>query len=245
MPIKRNPYIRKLLYLVSVILLIALFVVLKQNQNKQICEKITIEIDAPIEKQLVTKRLINNQLNRWYVGGLLGISQANLSLPTIEKLIQQMPSVKKAEVSFDLRGELLIEIEQRIPVMRVVPAYGASYYVSKDFAQIPANTTEAARVPIVNGNLTKTMIKKVYTLSTYVQENEFMEALTEQIFVDDNNDLVIIPKIKNQRIVIGDTTLIPEKFEKLILFYQEGLNHIGWEKYHTINLKYKNQIVCK
>ena len=89
------------------------------------------------------------------------------------------------------------------------------------------------------------MIKKVYTLSTYVQENEFMEALTEQIFVDDNSDLVIIPKIKNQRIVIGDTTLIPEKFEKLILFYQEGLNHIGWEKYHTINLKYKNQIVCK
>ena len=156
-----------------------------------------------------------------------------------------MPSVKKAEVSFDLRGELLIEIEQRIPVMRVVPAYGASYYVSKDFAQIPANTTEAARVPIVNGNLTKTMIKKVYTLSTYVQENEFMEALTEQIFVDDNSDLVIIPKIKNQRIVIGDTTLIAEKFEKLILFYQEGLNHIGWEKYHTINLKYKNQIVCK
>ena len=245
MPIKRNPYIRKLLYLVSVILLIALFVVLKQNQNKQICEKITIEIDAPIEKQLVTKRLINNQLNRWYVGGLLGISQANLSLPTIEKLIQQMPSVKKAEVSFDLRGELLIEIKQRMPVMRVIPMYGTSYYVAKDFTQIPAYVTEVARVPIVNGNLTKAMIKKVYTLSTYVQENEFMEALTEQIFVDDNNDLVVIPKIKNQRVVIGDTTLIPEKFEKLILFYQEGLNHIGWEKYHTINLKYKNQIVCK
>lgn len=245
MPIKRNPYIRKLLYLVSVILLIALFVVLKQNQSKQICEKITIEIDAPIEKQLVTKRLINNQLNSWYVAGLLGISQANLSLPTIEKLIQQMPSVKKAEVSFDLRGELLIEIKQRMPVMRVIPMYGTSYYVAKDFTQIPAYVTEVARVPIVNGNLTKAMIKKVYTLSTYVQENEFMEALTEQIFVDDNSDLVIIPKIKNQRIVIGDTTLIPEKFEKLILFYQEGLNHIGWEKYHTINLKYKNQIVCK
>jgi cell division protein FtsQ len=245
MSVKRNPYIRKILYLISVILLIALFVVLKQNQSKQICQKITIEIDAPIEKQLVTERLINNQINKWYVGGLLGISQANLSLPTIEKRIQQMPSVKKAEVSFDLRGELLIEIEQRIPVMRVIPLYGISYYVAKDFTQIPAYATEVARVPIVNGNLTKAMIKKVYTLSTYVQENEFMEALTEQIFVDNNNDLIIIPKIKNQRIVIGDTALIPEKFDKLELFYKEGLSNLGWEKYHSINLKYKNQIVCK
>jgi cell division protein FtsQ len=245
MATKRNPYIRKVLYLISVVLLITLFMVLKQNQSKQICEKITIEIDAPVEKQLVTERLINNQINKWYVGGLLGVSQANLSLPTIENRIQQMPSVKKAEVSFDLRGELLIQIQQRMPVMRVIPTYGTSYYVAKDFTQIPVSATEVARVPIVNGNLTKSMIKKVYTLSTYVQENEFMEALTEQIFVDNNNDLIIIPKIKNQRIVIGDTTLIPEKFDKLALFYQEGLNHIGWGKYQTINLKYKNQIVCK
>jgi cell division protein FtsQ len=242
---KRNPYIRKSLYLISVLLLVLLFIVLKNNQSKQFCQKITIEIDAPVEKQLVTERLINNQLNKWYSGGLLGVSQKQLSLPTIEKRLQEMPSVKKAEVSFDLRGELLIQIKQRMPVVRIIPQSGSSYYIAQDFTHIPASTAEVARVPIANGRLTNAMIKKVYTLSTYVQENEFMEALTEQIFVDNNNDLVIVPKIKNQRIIVGDTTLIKEKFEELVDFYSEGLNHIGWDKYRIINLKYKNQIVCK
>jgi cell division protein FtsQ len=45
--------------------------------------------------------------------------------------------------------------------------------------------------------------------------------------------------------VIGDTNNIPEKFEKLTDFYVDGLNHVGWNKYQIIDLKYKNQIVCK
>jgi cell division protein FtsQ len=30
----------------------------------------------------------------------------------------------------------------------------------------------------------------------------------------------------------------------LMTFYKEGLNKVGWNAYLTINLKYKNQIVC-
>jgi cell division protein FtsQ len=77
-----------------------------------------------------------------------------------------------------------------------------------------------------------------------VYENAFIDAITEQIFVE-NGDLIIIPKINNQKIVIGDTNNIPEKFEKLTDFYVDGLNHVGWNKYQIIDLKYKNQIVCK
>ncbi|PCJ65554.1 MAG: hypothetical protein COA58_09080 [Bacteroidetes bacterium] len=225
-------------------MLIAVFIVLKGQQAEQICEKVVIEIDAPIEKQLITERRIKDNLGKWYSGGLYGVAQSNISLKEIEAKIEEMPSVKKAEVSFDLRGELKLQIKQRLPIVRIINSNGDSYYLSKDFTKIPTKGTDVARVPIANGRLSTTMIKKVYTLSTYVQENEFMEALTEQIFVDKNSDLVIVPKVKNQKIIIGDTANIEEKFQKLIDFYQHGLNHIGWEKYHTINLKYKDQIVC-
>jgi cell division protein FtsQ len=34
------------------------------------------------------------------------------------------------------------------------------------------------------------------------------------------------------------------KLENLKLFYQKALPKVGWERYSSINLKYKNQIVC-
>jgi cell division protein FtsQ len=240
MVVKMNPYIRKTLYVIAIGLLIALFVTLKAKQDEQICEIISIEIDASIEKQLVTERLVMDK----YTGGLYGTEAANMPLADIESKLESMPAVLNAEVSFDLRGELTLQIEQRIPVVRIMSHTGESYYLSKDNTKIPSRGTDVARVPIANGRLTNAMITKVYTLSTYVQENAFMEALTEQIFVNKNSELVIVPKLINQQIIIGDATDLEEKFAKLIDFYEHGLNHIGWDKYHTINLKYKDQIVC-
>jgi cell division protein FtsQ len=241
---KWNTYTRKTSYVLGLVLLVVLLIVLKRQQANQICNKITIEIDAPLQKQLVTQRLVLDKISEWYSGGLSGTSQQNLDLPDIERRLETMPAVKNAEVSFDLRGELRIEVEQRIPLVRIIHSNGEQFYLADDYTKIPVIGTDVARVPIANGRLTNAMIRKVYTLSTYVHENPFMEALTEQIFVDTKDDLVIIPKLQNQRIIIGDTERIEQKFEKLIDFYTEGLNHIGWDKYKTINLKYKDQIVC-
>jgi cell division protein FtsQ len=45
--------------------------------------------------------------------------------------------------------------------------------------------------------------------------------------------------------VFGEAKDFEEKFEKLKTFYTEGLNKTdGWNKYSTINIKYKNQVVC-
>ena len=244
MAVKMNPYIRKTLYVIAIGLLVALFVTLKAKQDEQICEIISIEIAAPIEKQLVTERLVMDKLSAWYTGGLYGTEAVNMPLADIESKLESMPAVLNAEVSFDLRGELTLQIVQHLPVVRIMSNMGESYYLSKDNTKIPSRGTDVARVPIANGRLTNAMITKVYTLSTYVQENTFMEALTEQIFVNKNSELVIVPKLINQQIIIGDATDLEEKFAKLIDFYRHGLNHIGWDKYHTINLKYKDQIVC-
>lgn len=245
MSISQNPYIRKSLYLVALLFLVVLFFLLYRNQQEQICEEVAIKIDAPIEKKLVTIPMIQDKLEEWYDGGLSGVEKRNLALNEIEDKIEDIPAVKNAEVSFDLRGILQISIDQRMPIVRIIPSAGDSYYLALDATKIPTSGSDVARVPVATGNLSATMIKKVYTLSTYVQENEFIEALTEQIFVNNNNDLVIVPKIKSQRIIIGDTTDVETKFNKLQDFYTHGLSFIGWNKYKTINLKYKNQIVCK
>ena len=36
-----------------------------------------------------------------------------------------------------------------------------------------------------------------------------------------------------------------EKFNKLEIFYSEGLNYVGWNKYSIIKLDYNGQVVCE
>ena len=60
-----------------------------------------------------------------------------------------------------------------------------------------------------------------------------------------DRELELFPAIGNHKIIFGNAENIAEKFNKLKLFYKEGLNKSdSWTKYSTINLKYKNLVVC-
>lgn len=245
MEINKNPYFRKSIYLLVLMGLAVLFFGLYRNQNAQICNEVSIAIDAPIEQQLITTPIIQDYLDEWFSGGLSGVQKKDLSLHIIEDKIENLPAVESAQVSFDLRGVMKIDITQKVPIVRIYNGSTGGYYLGQDGSKIPVEGHEVARVPIATGGFSQSMIKKVYTLAAYVHENPFIKALTEQIFVNKNRDLVLIPKIKNQRIIVGDTIDLDQKFSKLQDFYTYGLNQVGWEKYKSVNLKYKNQIVCK
>jgi cell division protein FtsQ len=36
-----------------------------------------------------------------------------------------------------------------------------------------------------------------------------------------------------------------EKMEKLLALYRTALNKEGWEQYRQINVKFKDQVICK
>ena len=75
-----------------------------------------------------------------------------------------------------------------------------------------------------------------------MDSNEFWKAQIEQIYVGEEIELV--PLAGSHIIVLGNFQDIDEKMNKLLVFYTHGLNKVGWNIYETINLKYKNQIVC-
>ena len=91
----------------------------------------------------------------------------------------------------------------------------------------------------------KTMLDDVYTIADYIDNSEFWKAQIEQIHVDKVSGFSLIPKVGNHKIVFGGTENLESKFEKLMIFYKKGLSKTGWNEYSSINLKYKNQVVCK
>ena len=77
---------------------------------------------------------------------------------------------------------------------------------------------------------------------------EFLKAIgtnIEQLYVDNYNDILLIPKVGNHTIVFGSADHIEDKFETLKTFYLKGLNAVGWDQYKKINLKYEGQIVAE
>lgn len=84
----------------------------------------------------------------------------------------------------------------------------------------------------------------LYKFALFLQENEFWNDQIEQIYVYPDNDIELIPRVGNHRIMLGTLDEFEEKLANLKLFYEQAIPKVGWEKYSMINLKYKNQIVC-
>ncbi|MFI5164728.1 MAG: cell division protein FtsQ, partial [Bacteroidia bacterium] len=91
---------------------------------------------------------------------------------------------------------------------------------------------------------THTLLDDLYSMSRFILADEFWSAHVEQIYVNKNQEIELVPKVGNHKIIFGNTDEMPEKFWKLKTFYKEGLNYTGWENYDTLNLKFKNQVVC-
>ena len=69
-----------------------------------------------------------------------------------------------------------------------------------------------------------------------------------QIYLEKNGDFILVPLIGDQKIVFGSAYSekeVEEKFEKLRIFYEEGMPNVGWNAYSEISVKYEGQIVCK
>lgn len=54
----------------------------------------------------------------------------------------------------------------------------------------------------------------------------------------------LIPRVGRHLIIFGELEDVQEKLDKLMLFYGKILDYEGWETYRTIDLRYRDQIVC-
>lgn len=64
------------------------------------------------------------------------------------------------------------------------------------------------------------------------------------IKVKSPSDIILVPVIREHVVNIGAPTDFDDKFARLKRFYSEVLPLQGWEKYDTLTLKWKGQLVA-
>jgi len=207
-------------------------------------QSINIEIESGGKPAMITDKEILKHLEKEEVT-IGGVEIAQTDLNRIERTLAKFPFVKDSKVYLDHDQMLFIEIIQRIPIVRVMPERGKPYYIDDAGSQFPLSDLYTADVPVATGDIDDELSTKLYTLARHVYESVFWKRSIEQIFVSGRGEVSFITKLGSQQVIFGDADRIAAKFDKLEKFYRRALGKVGWDTYRIINVKYKDQVVCK
>ncbi|MDU1892067.1 MAG: hypothetical protein E6767_15390 [Dysgonomonas sp.] len=175
-----------------------------------------------------------------------GKQLGDINTNAIEEAILTNQLVKRADVFVTNNGAIKAAIEERKPIMRIMANTGENYYIDNEGNKMPLSKRFTAYLPIATGTIKEDYAKtELYKFALFLCDNAFWNAQIEQIIVLPNRDIQLIPRVGDHRIVLGKLEDgYKDKFDKLLTFYQKGLNETGWNKYSVINLKYNKQVVC-
>jgi len=218
------------------------------------CSGINIDMDYSDGLFFIDENDVRNHIYKVH-GDLIGEPMARINIGSMETELSKMNAVQKAEVFTDLKGNLSIEITQRKPIARIFMEDGKSGYIDESGQWMDLSEKFTARVIVINGNLPeldksiaatekKSNWKPLYFLTQSIRNDEFLNAQFEQIYVKKDGDIVLIPRVGRHSILLGNTEGLDNKFDKLKLFYKDGIAKVDWNKYKQIDLRYKDQVVC-
>ncbi|MEQ8550772.1 MAG: cell division protein [Cyclobacteriaceae bacterium] len=236
---------------------IAMFVMIafagKRTAEKPVNDvKVNIERhgDEAFTDQMEVLSLLNAEATDY----VLGLSMEQLDLKLLEQRVESHPFVKDAQVYKDIKGNLVISVDQAQPIARIFDPSGADYYIDMDGYILPVSSRYTARVPIIqldkfqfdslNINYTD-YGKKFMGLLEFISNDPFWEAQIAQLNIDKSGEITMLPQVTKQDISFGQPEDIASKFKKLSLFYKNILPNKGWNTYSSVNLKFKNQIICE
>ncbi|MDR1883140.1 MAG: hypothetical protein LBR26_10240 [Prevotella sp.] len=169
----------------------------------------------------------------------------DINTNAIEEAILTNRLLKKADVFVTDNGAVKVSVEERKPVLRVMSNTGENYYIDSEGCKIPLSKRFTAYLPVATGAIKEGFAKAdLYKFALFLHNDRFWNAQIEQIVVLPDQDIKLIPRVGNHQIILGDLYGYRERLDKLLAFYENGLNETGWNKYSLINLKFDNQVVC-
>lgn len=125
------------------------------------------------------------------------------------------------------------------------------YYDTTYAAKIAEITTKQQRLEIRKKKLIKNCedCQNLINFVKIIDNDDFWRSEIVQIIAShsQSGELKISLSVRSGEflVILGDLTQTQERLDKLLTFYKKGLNKIGWSRYKSINIEYRDQVVCK
>ncbi len=235
--------------LAGLAIIVVLIAAIQKNKN-QLCSKIKVNILSNQEQLFLTEQNILDIIDAKSIINKKSIT--DIDIKNIEQKIEKNVWIQDVEVYFDKSSILHIDVKERLPLFRIFRENGNSFYMDNKYFLLPLSTTYSAKVPVFTGfgnnvifnNKDSIALESINKIATYITNNEFWMAQTQELHLVNNDEFEIIPSIGNHTILFGDTMDMKEKFDKLFKFYKSVSTKVGFDKYAILNIQFKNQIVA-
>lgn len=249
---KNRAFVRNLLLLLLSVALIGgiayLLIRSPRVTSTDRCEAITVEVktEAGGEPLFLTGDRITDELARRGIQ-LRGKRLDSIDLRKIERTLLSMPIYKRAEAFIaPSSSSVQIRLTEKHPLYIVQEASGKSYYVTQGKGTITVNPTFAAYLPIVSGAVDLKMATgPVYDLMTALREDPYFTDYFGQVYVDETDGIVLIPRIGTTRVIMGRQSNWSEKLRKWRIFAESVLPKRGMNAFSYVNLDYGTQIIAR
>jgi cell division protein FtsQ len=241
-----------------VILLIAVSFLIAFSERKQggaVCKDVQVEIENARDNYFLDEAEILRQVE---TSGqqIKGINLERINLKKIETKLKLDKHILDAELYGDLKGNLIVRVELRRPIARIVQQDAPDAYIAEDGTVMSVSENYSSRVVLVSGPFVKTLLEsedlkkseegtKLLAMIKYIKEDDFWSAQIAQLDIDRGGKITLYPQVTSQLVEFGEPDNIEMKFKKLMIFYKEILPTRGWNKYERVNVEYEGQVIAK
>lgn len=189
-------------------------------------------------------------------GNVVGRRLREIPLEQMERSLGELPYVSKAEVYCEMDGTVRVSVHQRGIVLRIINQSGSDYYVDTEGKKIPTTLKYVPHVLVANGHISEglgtpleevksSIVKDLVTVVGEVETSELWRNQVVQLYVNNQGDIVIVPRVGEQDLIIGTADDLTDKLRRLEIFYKKILPKVGSEAYVAVNVKYGDQIICE
>jgi cell division protein FtsQ len=227
----------------------------EKQYDKKTCTSIEVSINNQFENYFINEGDIIEIITDKGENRIVGESLDELNLKLIEQELYVNKFIKKAEVYKDLKGRLMINIDQSRPIARLMSSKMSDRYISNKGEVLPLSKRYTARVILIDGAYADNA--KLYDLKDsefgsqlmqllqFIEKDKFWKAQIAQMNIDKKGNIKMFTQVSKQVVEFGKPLDIEEKFRNLKIFYKEILPSKGWNSYESVSVKFKNQIVCE
>lgn len=244
--------------LIGVLALSALMGFVAVRRQSATCWDVDVRVIYSDSSVFLTKEDLLKSI-RSHIDSIQNFPLNQIDLNTIHRAVTKTNAVKNAGVYTTVDGRCVIEVEQRVPVVRIFNAEGQSFYMDAEGYTFPASYRAAVRLPVFTGHIPDGVMAESYLdekwvyascmddilrLANFIRNNVFWSAQIEQVYLNASGDFEATTRVGDHQVIIGDANDLDIKFRKWMAFYANTIKGKDLNQYKTINLKFEGQVVC-
>lgn len=241
----------KIALIISSVLLLAILVIVANVARSHMRVRgIEVVINYGDTPKLVDQKVVADTLmNR--IPDLLQKQVRQVDCRQVSNAALHVPFLTHVTASVSISGKIVVQADQRRPVARLF--FGdIERYIDRDGRVIPTSDLGDCNIVVATGDFEGRLnsdsvgaqIKNLWQVALFLDNHSNYSPLIDQLHVQRNGEILMVPKVGDQIIELGDTSNLENKFADLLAFYHNGMPRAGWHTYSKICLKFNGQVVC-